>query len=69
MSNEGQLPAQEPLEVTEEHHNKAEDVMKSYDDSRPTVTLPGSDGTVSGTAINDWLDGDGKPRYGEAHKT
>lgn len=69
MSNEGQLPAQEPQEVTEEHHKKAEDVMKSYDDSRPTVTLPGSDGTVSGTAINDWLDGDGKPRYGEADKT
>ncbi|MGJ6126413.1 hypothetical protein QN239_27945 [Mycolicibacterium sp. Y3] len=69
MSNEGQLPAQEPLEVTEEHHKKAEDVMKSYDDSRPTVTLPGSDGTVSGTAINDWLDGYGKPRYGEADKT
>jgi hypothetical protein len=30
-----------------------------YDADRPTVSLPGSDGTVSGTAINDWLDDDG----------
>ncbi len=38
--------------------------MQSYDESRPTATLPGSHGTVSGTAVNDWLDDDGKPIYG-----
>ena len=39
--------------------------MRSYDDSRPTVTLPGSGGTVSGTAVNDWVDDKGNPLYGE----
>ncbi|WP_029110661.1 hypothetical protein [Mycobacterium sp. URHD0025] len=50
--------------VTEEHHKQAERVMQSYDDDRPTVTLPGSGGTVSGTAVNDWVDDDGNPIYG-----
>ena len=34
-------------------------MAKEYEDDRPTVTLPGSDGTVSGTAIADWTDEDG----------
>jgi hypothetical protein len=50
--------------VTEENRKEAERVMKSYDSDRSTVTLPGSHGTVSGTAVNDWLDDDGKPIYG-----
>lgn len=52
--------------VTEENHRAAERVMKSYDDTRPTVVLPGSGGTVSGTAVNDWIDDEGKPIYGRA---
>lgn len=55
-----------PPPVTEENRREAERVLKSYDDTRPTVTLPGSHGTVSGTAVNDWIDEDGKPIYGEA---
>ncbi|MHA3023757.1 hypothetical protein ACXPWS_26245 [Mycobacterium sp. BMJ-28] len=68
MTTEKPVPAQEAPEVTEEHHRKAEDVMKSYDDTRPTVTLPGSHGTVSGTAVNDWLDDDGNPIEGGPKK-
>jgi hypothetical protein len=48
-------------EPTEEHREKAKKMAEVYDEDRPTVTLPGSDGTVSGTAINDWLDDDGNP--------
>ncbi|OMC37662.1 hypothetical protein A5740_04530 [Mycobacterium sp. GA-1841] len=59
------MTTQEPPEVTEEHHKEAARIMESYDDSRPTVTLPGSGGTVSGTAVNDWVDDEGKPRYGQ----
>jgi hypothetical protein len=55
-----------PPPVTEENRREAERVLKSYDDTRPTVTLPGSHGTVSGTAVNDWIDEDGNPIYGEA---
>lgn len=35
----------------------------AYEDNRPTSVLPGSDGTVSGTAVTDWLDDDGNPKY------
>ena len=30
-----------------------------------TVAMPGSDGTVAGTAISEWLDDEGNPKYGE----
>jgi hypothetical protein len=43
---------------------KAKDMMKAYED-RPTAVLPGSDNTVTGTAVNDWLDDEGKPIYGK----
>lgn len=69
MTHEGHVPAQQAPPVTDEHHKKAEVVMKAYDDSRPTVELPGSHGTVTGTAVSDWLDDDGKPRYGPDDKT
>ena len=58
------MTTQKPPPVTEEHHKEAERIMESYDESRPTAILPGSHGTVSGTAVNDWLDDDGKPIYG-----
>ncbi|MEE6163923.1 MULTISPECIES: hypothetical protein [unclassified Mycolicibacterium] len=54
--------------ITEENRRQAEEVMKSYDDTRPTVTMPGTGGTVSGTAVNDWLDDEGKPIYGQSEK-
>jgi hypothetical protein len=31
--------------------------------------LPGSGGTVTGTAVNDWLDDDGNPIYGRDEQT
>ncbi len=31
--------------------------------TRPTVVLPGSRGTISGTAINDWIGEDGQSIY------
>jgi hypothetical protein len=50
----GQLT--EKPEVTEEHKEKARDIAKAYDDDLQTTTLPGSGGTVSGTAVTDWVD-------------
>lgn len=61
------MTTEEP-HVSEENRKEAERVMKSYDDSRPTVTLPGSHGTVSGTAVNDWVDDDGNPIYGRTDR-
>nr|WP_232066745.1 hypothetical protein [Mycobacterium parmense] len=37
-------------------------MMTAYED-KPTIVLPGSGGMVSGTAVNDWLDEDGNPKY------
>jgi hypothetical protein len=54
----GQL-AEKP-EVTDEAKDKAKEMAKSYDDDLETTTLPGSDGTVSGTAVTDWVDDEDK---------
>jgi hypothetical protein len=53
-------PRTEKPEVTEEHKEQAKEMAKAYDEDRPTSTLPGSDGTVSGTAITDWVDEEDK---------
>ncbi|BBZ76105.1 hypothetical protein MANY_14420 [Mycolicibacterium anyangense] len=51
------------IEPNDEAKAKAKEMARAYED-RPTVVLPGSDNTVSGTAVNDWLDDDGNPIYG-----
>jgi hypothetical protein len=52
--------------LTGEAQERADEILKDYDeDDRPTVVLPGSHGTVSGTAVSDWLDDDGNPKYGK----
>jgi hypothetical protein len=57
-------PTEKP-EVTDEHKEKAKEMYKAMDQDRPTIKLPGSDGAVAGTAINDWVDDDGNPKYSE----
>ncbi|MEZ0359591.1 hypothetical protein CRM90_06995 [Mycobacterium sp. ENV421] len=47
---------------------KAKEMMTAYED-RPTAVLPGSDNTVTGTAVNDWLDEEGQPLYGKNEDT
>jgi hypothetical protein len=58
-------PTEKP-EVTDEHKEKAKEMYKAMDQDRPTIKLPGSDGAVAGTAINDWVDDDGNPKFSEA---
>ena len=55
MGTEHQQGTEKP-EVTDEHKEKAREMAKAYDDSPQTTTLPGSGGTVSGTAVTDWVD-------------
>jgi len=54
-------PTEKP-EPDEDDKLKAAAMMTAYED-KPTVVLPGSGGMVSGTAVNDWLDEDGNPKY------
>ena len=58
-------PRTEKPEVQEEHQEKAKEMRKEYVEQRPTVIMPGSGGTVSGTAVNEWLDDDGSPKFGD----
>ncbi len=58
-----QRPAVEKPVPDDSAKAKAKEMAKAYED-RPTAVLPGSDRTVTGTAVNEWLDDDGKPKYG-----
>lgn len=55
--------ATEKPEVTDDHRAAAKEMYDTYEEQRPTVSMPGTDGAVSGTAINDWIDDDGNPKY------
>lgn len=59
-----QQPTEKPV-PDDSAKAKAKEMAKAYED-RPTAVLPGSDRTVTGTAVNEWLDEDGKPKYGQS---
>ena len=63
MQNDN-TPSGEKIEVTASAKEKAAEMMEAYED-RPTAVLPGSGNTVTGTAVNEWLDDDGNPKYGK----
>jgi hypothetical protein len=52
-------------ELSDEGKEKVRQMQQAYDDDRPTAVLPGTDGTITGVAINEWLDDDGNPKFGK----
>ncbi|OBK40652.1 hypothetical protein A5658_21125 [Mycobacterium sp. 1245111.1] len=40
-------------------------MTRAYDDNRETAILPGTDNTITGVAVNEWLDDDGNPKFGK----
>jgi hypothetical protein len=60
---QGQEATEKP-EPDEDAKKRAAEMLTAYED-RPTVVLPGSGGMITGTAINDWLDDDGNPKFGD----
>jgi hypothetical protein len=60
-------PTEKP-EVTDEHREKAKEMHKAYEEERPTTKMPGTGGAVAGTAVNDWIDDDGNPKYSDSSK-
>jgi hypothetical protein len=62
MATEEQQRTEKP-EVTDEHKAKAKEMARAYDEDRPTTTLPGSGGSVSGTAVTDWVDDKDKGHF------
>lgn len=57
-------PLTEKPEPDEDDKKKASEMMDAYKE-KPTIVLPGTGGSVSGTAVNEWLDEDGNPRHEE----
>ena len=52
-------------ELSDEGKEKVAKMREAYDDERPTAVLPGTDGTITGTAVNEWIDDDGNPKFGQ----
>jgi hypothetical protein len=66
MSVQGDKQAGSERPVPDEDAKaKAATTMQAYEDDRPTLVLPGSGKTITGTAVGDWLDEDGNPKYGD----
>jgi hypothetical protein len=53
------------FELSEEGKQEVQRMQDAYDDERETVALPGTDNTITGVAINEWLDDDGNPKFGK----
>jgi hypothetical protein len=51
--------------LSDEGKEKVEQMRHAYDDERETAVLPGTDNTITGVAINEWLDDDGNPKFGK----
>ena len=58
----------ETPELSEEGKKQVEQMQQAYNDDRETAVLPGTDGTITGVAINEWLDDDGNPKFGQDKK-
>jgi hypothetical protein len=56
------MTTQENPEPDQEAKAEAAKMMTAYED-RPTLVLPGSGKTIAGTAVDDWLDEDGNPKF------
>jgi hypothetical protein len=59
-----QKTSSEMPELSEEGKKEVHRVAEAYED-RPTAVLPGTDRTITGTAINEWLDDEGNPKFGK----
>jgi hypothetical protein len=62
-SDEQQTP--DTPELSEEGKEEVRRMRQAYDDDRPTAVLPGTDGTITGVAVNEWIDDDGNPKFGK----
>jgi hypothetical protein len=55
------------VELSEEGRKEVHDMVEAYED-KPTIVLPGSHGTITGTAINEWVDEEGNPKFGDPNE-
>ncbi len=62
--NEPNTSSETP-ELSEEGKEKVRQMRETYNDDRQTAVLPGTNNTITGVAINEWLDDDGNPKFGK----
>lgn len=55
----------ETPELSEEGKEKVRQMREAYNDDRETAVLPGTNNTITGVAVNEWLDDDGNPKFGK----
>ena len=53
-----------PTEPSEEGKEAVKKMASAYED-KPTAVMPGTDRTITGTAVNEWLDDEGNPKVGD----
>jgi phosphoserine aminotransferase len=63
-SNDQETSAETP-ELSEEGKEKVRQMQEAYNDDRPTAVLPGTNNTITGVAVNEWLDDEGNPKFGK----
>jgi hypothetical protein len=63
-TDDEQKTSSETPEVSEEGQEKVRKMAEAYED-RETAVLPGTDRTITGTAVNEWLDDEGNPKFGK----
>ncbi len=63
--NDDKGASSEKFDLSEEGQEKVRQMRATYDDDRQTAVLPGTGGTITGVAINEWLDDDGNPKFGK----
>ncbi|WP_375489378.1 hypothetical protein [uncultured Mycobacterium sp.] len=51
-------------EPSEEGKKEVKRMASAYED-RPTAVMPGTDKTITGTAVHEWLDDEGNPKFGD----
>jgi hypothetical protein len=64
MSDDTEKTSSDTPELSEEGKKKVHRMAQAYDE-RETAVLPGTDRTITGTAINEWLDDEGNPKFGK----
>jgi hypothetical protein len=64
-SGDDQDTSSETPELSDEGKEKVRKMQEAYDDDRPTSVMPGTNKTITGVAVTEWLDDEGNPKFGK----
>ncbi|MGA8544502.1 MAG: hypothetical protein WB785_04505 [Mycobacterium sp.] len=64
-TGEEENTSSEEFELSDEGKEKVRKMQEAYDDDRPTSVMPGTNKTITGVAVTEWLDDEGNPKFGK----